>query len=337
MALPLYLTSEIVGAPILNTVEGQFCTVLDWILVTQGGWTILHTGTNKRVYKMPGGSQRCLYVDHSLSSLMASRNFPEIRGCQDATDASYSGLIEPFPTQRQKAGIYSTTSQTTGILISETNNSVQRKFYAAWVTDKWIRMFVNAYDNYYDYWTNINTPMSTFFFGDLVPRYKWDNYCTWFSANGYTGNGGTPTYYRELFGSHTEIETRYHGYWIRDIMGKNRSVRGAYSSYNYLTGGLPVGSCGRLDFCRMGVSDSGLSMSDDAINVSRRENGIYTRGWLENHNRVLHSSKVYGHVGKTFPAPDYAGGAAVLRLVSSYYDASTTYSLLMEETDTWSL
>lgn len=95
-----YFTSSDSGAPALSGTNGTFVTLLDWILVTKGGWTQVYSGTNKAVYRAPSGNRFYLRVVHD-SAVSGSAQRATVRGYE-----SMSGIdtgTDPFPTVAQQS------------------------------------------------------------------------------------------------------------------------------------------------------------------------------------------------------------------------------------------
>ena len=93
----IHLTEASSGAPRNSGTNGDLCVLLDWALVTNGGWSIVQTAANARVYKPIGGNGFLLYVNHD-SAVSGAAQLATVRGCESATAASEAGLVSPFPT-----------------------------------------------------------------------------------------------------------------------------------------------------------------------------------------------------------------------------------------------
>lgn len=62
MAAPIVIKSTDAGAPVCNGVVGQAIVLLDYVLITQLGWTKVFSGTNKAVYyPQQKGTENRLY------------------------------------------------------------------------------------------------------------------------------------------------------------------------------------------------------------------------------------------------------------------------------------
>lgn len=96
------VTSADSGAPSLTGQNGSMNNVLNYILVTRGGWTRTHhdSTTNQSVFRMPAGSQRSIWVAHD-STISGGAQVATVRGCDSATSFDYASLIAPFPTVAQ--------------------------------------------------------------------------------------------------------------------------------------------------------------------------------------------------------------------------------------------
>jgi hypothetical protein len=93
----IHLNQASAGAPRNSGTNGDLVTLLDWALVTNGGWTIDKTATNARVYLPVSGNGFRLYVNHD-SAVSGAATLATVRGCETATAASEAGVTNPFPT-----------------------------------------------------------------------------------------------------------------------------------------------------------------------------------------------------------------------------------------------
>ncbi len=87
------------GAPALSNAAGALITLLDFILVTQLGWTKPFSGTNKAAYKQPAGSNGFYLRVEDSGTTAAS---PSGRGFETMSDVDTG--TGPFPTVAQVAG-----------------------------------------------------------------------------------------------------------------------------------------------------------------------------------------------------------------------------------------
>lgn len=339
MALPLLVTSLDVGAPALQYAAGSWCTVLDWILVTNGGWTILQTGTNKRVYKMSGGSQRCLYVDHSTSSSAGSLYMAETRGCQNATGASYAQLVDPFPTTAQKPGTPLTAANSVFGLDASYNTTVSSpRFYAAWITDKWVRIYTNLSANA---WSSAGSYYAcTFFFGDLVPYFTGDTWSTCIWANGYVYAAYTVNYvpYHWLGSESIAIGSYSNLFWARDRTGKHVSTFGAPCQTSI--SGCPTARNGygsKIDIRPMYASCTGYNGIYHQSSFGLIGYSALQRGWFENTYAGCHSASAASTEasGDTFTSTAYNPSAS-FRLFQNR-NVAPYPMIIMEETNTWTV
>lgn len=90
-------TANSAGAPSLTGQGGSLIAVLDWLLVTQMGWTKPFSGTNLAVYRQPVGSnQFYLRVDDSIGQNA------RVVGYETMSDVNTG--TGPFPTAVQLSG-----------------------------------------------------------------------------------------------------------------------------------------------------------------------------------------------------------------------------------------
>lgn len=133
------------GAPALATTNGSGITWLDWILVTKGGWTKQFSGTNKAVYKMPGGNGRVVRAVHD-SAVSGSTGKMTMRAAASATDVDT--LVQPFP-------LVATVADTNAVWVI-----VASAAYEGIVTESYISVMMARAANTWTLWN---------FFGDAVP------------------------------------------------------------------------------------------------------------------------------------------------------------------------
>lgn len=104
MAVTVYKSSD-ASAPVLTGLAGSLITVLDACLVNgygskaAAGWTIPYTGTNKRVYRAPGGAQHYFRVDDTAVNATALGREAQFRGYEAMTTVDAG--TGPFPTTTQ--------------------------------------------------------------------------------------------------------------------------------------------------------------------------------------------------------------------------------------------
>lgn len=91
-----YFTSDDVGAPVLQRGAGKFIALLDWVLVSKGGWTKNFTGTNLAAYRSATGNRNYLRVDDTQSGTTRFRGY--------RTMSAISTGTSQFPTATQSAG-----------------------------------------------------------------------------------------------------------------------------------------------------------------------------------------------------------------------------------------
>lgn len=357
MATPLLVTALDVGAPDLKPNSyASIINVLDWILVTKGGWSILQTDTNIRVYKMPGGSQRCLYINSTSTSVIAHTTGAEVRGCDNATSASYAGLVNPFPDDEQVPDAYQQTpngaadSSIFGWLYAFNLSTTVNRFYAAWITDKWVRLWINQYPDGATSWNGTTSDRSenSFFFGDLVPAHAGDTWCTLLIGSaGYIGSSSYQTFNNFLL-PYSSIFWNNNCYWARNRTGTLKSVQGQVS---VSFGGdncpaLGVNYLGKLSYMPISVSCSSIRDVYERSNYRQNMSGpesTLIRGWFEN-TWVATLSGVWAEgVYPPFLVVDSSttGTNRKLRFLAQDVRVNTNNRcsswLIMEESDTWVL
>lgn len=92
-----YFTSADVGAPVLNGAAGRLIAVLDWALVTKGGWAKPFTGTNLAAYRSGTGNRFYLRVDDTQTTYSRLRAYRAMTAVSTGTSQ--------FPTNTQATNI----------------------------------------------------------------------------------------------------------------------------------------------------------------------------------------------------------------------------------------
>ena len=78
-----FFKSTDAGAPVLTGQVGKMIAVLDWVLVTKGGWAKAFTGTNLAAYRSNTGNRFYLRVDDTQTI------FTRLRGYRAMTANKY--------------------------------------------------------------------------------------------------------------------------------------------------------------------------------------------------------------------------------------------------------
>lgn len=145
------------GAPTLSGTAGDLITLLDYILVTNHGWSKPFSGTNTAVYRMAGGNQ--FYLD-------VNDNGPGAAGAQEARMRGYETMTAvatgtgPFPTVAQlAAGI---------ILRKSAAASATTRPWVAVADDRTVYTFIQSGDS-------ANVYLG-FMFGDIYSYLVGDGY-----------------------------------------------------------------------------------------------------------------------------------------------------------------
>lgn len=114
-----YLTSADAGATLAAGVNGNLCTIWDWILNTKGGLTILYTGTNDRIYQMSNGD--LLFLRHD-SAVSGDARLAVVRLVESAS--AVTTFTDPSPTVAQ------VVDANCNIIMSQTASAATRNWWA---------------------------------------------------------------------------------------------------------------------------------------------------------------------------------------------------------------
>ena len=81
-----FFSSDDVGAPILHGAAGRLIAVLDWVLVSKGGWAKEFSGTNLAVYRSGTGNRFRLRVDDTQALYSRTRAYRAMTGVSIGTN-----------------------------------------------------------------------------------------------------------------------------------------------------------------------------------------------------------------------------------------------------------
>lgn len=95
-----YFTSGDAGAPILHGAVGRMIAVLDWVLVSKGGWEKVYTGTDLAAYRSLTGNRFYLAADDTQSL------YCRLRGYQAMSDVSTGTGSFPPNVSAAPAGVW---------------------------------------------------------------------------------------------------------------------------------------------------------------------------------------------------------------------------------------
>lgn len=82
-----YFHSGQAGAPILHGAAGRMIAVLDWALVSKGGWEKVYTGTDLAAYRSLTGNRFYLAVDDTQTTFARLRGYQTMSAVSTGTDA----------------------------------------------------------------------------------------------------------------------------------------------------------------------------------------------------------------------------------------------------------
>lgn len=306
-------TSADSGAPTLTGQNGSLVTLLDWVLVTKGGWTKSFSGTNKAIYRAPSGNRFPLRVVHD-SAVSGSATRATVRGCESAT--GIDTVTDPFPTVAQAS------DNNANWVVSNTSDATARSYWGV-VSDTWLWLFV-AYN------TNICQGM---FYGDCAPTFSGDTYATLIYSQNSTV--ATPSFWN-LPGA---VAASPRWFWARSFDGtvksttanakpidNNNSLLGTFStSPSYPAYPHPVDS-------KLHMQKVCLNCWGSTNNTSSTTKQTPGRAWLPNLWAPMHSQTAITS-GDTYSSTGY-NAAATFRLFSGAISGAAAFCAL-EITDTW--
>lgn len=334
------VTSSDVGAPTLSspTVNGQICTLLDYVLVTIGGWSIEYTGTNRRVYRPPFGNRLRFWVCHD-SAVSGSASAATVRGCENASAATSSAtLTNPFPTTAQLADNICLWR------VGTTSNSTVMN-YIAYVSSTCFYLFIQP--------TAIGQITTTgwYFFGDVVSSGYWgpDSWNTVCKVDPYNSTSIQDFNWYNSMGSLTSISPSNY-FWARDIAGTVLSSRGRVSGIGTGFGrtdgyGALRGQYGnKMRRMRTAVADCATTALNTSGSAALEKRAYLPHLWdmLGNSYEIsTTSTREFASTGafNGTVVTDSNVPTAVLRVIASvaFNDYNCRHGLIFEESNTWTL
>ena len=291
-----YYTNTSPGAPTLTGAAGSLITLLDWLLVTNLGWTKEFSGTNLASYRAATGNRFYLGVDDTTTLYSRVRGFETMTAAGVAV-ASGTG---PFPTAAQASN---------GQFIYKSSNPTSKR---AWrfISDGTMFYLSNEYGT-----NTYNLSM----FGDFISFRSGDSYNTVLSAdyaasNGYSclvannlGYVVTSTYANYTARSFSQISNSAMGHRVVNYpVSSNKIYIGVVASIPYPS---PVESCLIMD--RLYVGEGAYIR------------GMYPGLWHPVHDRPFSNNDTFQGTGSL------SGKSFVV------WDMGTYGQVFMETSDTW--
>lgn len=170
-----YFNSDDVGAPILTGQSGKMIALLDWVLVSKGGWSKEFTGTNLAVYRSDTGNRCRLRIDDTQAKFARARCYRNMTAISTGTN--------PFPNTAQVANH---TFNSYGFIKSTSADTTPRRYWGI-RTDRYFVIFVEMLN----FATGGYVYRGFFGFGDFPPMTVGDSHNTVLLAAG----GIDPSYH----------------------------------------------------------------------------------------------------------------------------------------------
>lgn len=111
-----YFKHDDVGAPTLSGTVGSFIALLDWVLVSKGGWAKVYTGTNLAAYQSLTGNRHFLRIDDTQTTHARARAYRAMTAISTGTNQ--------YPTTTQ-----ATTLNTWGTVKSYDASATARPYW----------------------------------------------------------------------------------------------------------------------------------------------------------------------------------------------------------------
>jgi len=127
-----YFDHESSGAPSLGdgSTAGSLVTLLDWILVSKGGWSKPFSSTSQAVYRADSGNRKFLKIDDRVGATAVARGYNNMTSLTAGTG--------PFPTISGGAAL-----SEYGILKQYANDTGTRRYWGV-RTDKYILLIIEV-------------------------------------------------------------------------------------------------------------------------------------------------------------------------------------------------
>lgn len=187
-----FFTSADAGAPVLTGQVGKMITLLDWVLVTKGGWAKAFSGTNLAAYRSATGNRFYLRVDDTQTK------FARLRGYRAMTAISTGSNI--FPATAYAA------SASWGAVKSIFTDSTPRKYWGI-RTNRFVMLYVEPGDPVVDGAINRNL----FVFGDVPSLCEADPYNTVILGSDNPDTIGFPHLYAASAGNYQSVAPSVNG------------------------------------------------------------------------------------------------------------------------------
>jgi hypothetical protein len=320
-----YLTWQDSGAPTLTGQAGSLTNnsntgVLDWALVTKGGWTKSQTAANASVFTPVTGNTVLLVIDDATAP--GNAKGATVRGGESASGTTSASLTNPFPTVALVSDGNSTWTK------SATADSTQRP-YIILVTDSFVFVWFGASYSTSNYNTTI-TASSTHCYGQFSKAISSDSYNTCLSvANAAPNNSNCA--FTNAVGVVPTINTRFWGDRTAD-----GSVFSPCLNIIWFNAASAVGNAGVALPAYPNGLDNKLHVSKLSIADTYAQSGavgsksIECRGWLPNIWGPMEGPGTIVNY-KTFVDSSYNGGALFQYLA----DSTGSMRLVLETTNTW--
>lgn len=319
MAIFLVKSTD-VGAPALNSVNGGFITVVDYVLVTVAGYSKIYSGTNKGIYIPPNGLGYSIRFVHD-TGVSGTANGVGVRGVESASDVDT--LVNPYPSVAQVGNTLSIWP-----IGSNTTGSRDYFFLVSDGASTGIPPFI-----YYGPDASISACSSLYFWGDVSPQEAGDNYCSVITIrNSLMSNGISNSL---TMNNCVQVANTPKLYWARSRDGALVGSLGAMNE---------IGSTG-------GLAQTPLSPHPDTGGIIKRKTSIcdiyatsgttpgasfhMNRGWLPNFwSCVSAGGSTAYNLYDLFEDGNY-DPTATFMYIPSGVATSSAYTTILEITTTW--
>lgn len=260
------LSNQSEGAPALTGVAGSLIAVLDWLLVTQMGWTKAFSATNTAAYKQPAGTNGFYLLVTDTGTTSA-----RVKGFESMT--SISAGTGDFPTNTQTAG---------GLYVGKSNaaSAVARPW--RFISNGKLFYFLMSHDGTVP--SGWSRAVSGMCFGDFISYRPGDIYNTILIADTGSPYSSSPSY-TGLIQMHTAAQTSSASHSIPRAHQQIGSAVGATKMADWgIGGGGFTGNYSAGAQAYPSPIHGGIDLARMYINEPNARRGRLPGLWLWGHN-----------------------------------------------------
>lgn len=309
------------GAPTLFGANGKGTTLLDFLLVTKGGWGATIVSGNSRIYT-PVTGNTLLYAAHD-STISGAATKMTVRGCEAASGVGTANLTNPFPLSSQL-----TDANAVFFMDTTAQSAINRPWFAL-VGPNFLLLAIIIGGNAASVGTTAGS-LAVYYFGRPALYDSSDTYGTCIGlSQGTNGNDLISVSAGVVSAGAANTGSLY---WDRNHDGTVLSSRGGISAPNTFGALNPGPVFPHPDTLKMYLDKVALSDGASQTSTSGAKSQL-VRGWMQNLRFPQHSGYSTANIapGDTFTDTGYNAAANFLFLA---HQLATPF-VAIETTDTW--